>query len=92
MADKKEKTKEQPETIIARDKDPIEHGAIHVRAVPEKGFRRAGVYFPHEEEVVIPADTLSQERYDLIKGERLLVTVEVGAPTPKSEKKPAKKD
>lgn len=90
MAEKEEKKK--PETIIVRDKDPIEHGDIHVRAVPAKGFRRAGIYFPHEEEIVIPADTLSQERYDLIKGERLLVAVEVGAPAPKSEKKSGKKD
>lgn len=80
MAEKKETPKE---TIIVEDEDAIEHGEIHVRAVPEKGFRRAGIFFPREE-VVIPADCLSKARYDAIKNEPMLVTVEIKAPARKT--------
>ena len=82
MANQKDKKAEEkaaaPEQVFERDRDAIEHGDIHVRAVPEKGFRRAGIFFTREE-TVIPADSLSQIRYDAILNEGMLVALEVGA-------------
>ena len=73
-------------TVVSGDgADACEHGELHVKAVvaPEKhGFRRAGIYFPKGQEVTIPADTLSKERYSAIKNEGMLVVVEI---EPKTE-------
>lgn len=75
-------------TVVERDRDAIEHGELHVKAAvtPDKpGFRRARIWFPRNETVVIPADSLNKERYLLIKEENMLNVVEV--PPGKSGKK-----
>jgi hypothetical protein len=51
------------------------------------GFRRAGIWFPRDQKTVIPADTLSQERYDAIMGETMLNSVEIETPGKKDAKK-----
>lgn len=89
MADEKPEKKKK-ETIITRDRQATDHGELHVQAAcaPDKdGFRRGGIWFPRGQRTVIPADTLSQERYDLITNEPMLVVVEADRPEPK---KPAK--
>ena len=42
---------------------------IKVTAIPEKGFRRAGIFFTREETIV----TVSEDQLKLIQGEPLLV-------------------
>lgn len=86
-ADEKSERKKK-ETIITRDRQATDHGDLHVQAAcaPDKdGFRRAGIWFPRGQRTVVPADTLSQERYDLIMNEPMLVVVEGDRP-----KRPAK--
>jgi hypothetical protein len=72
---------EKVETVVESDgANACEHGELHVKAsVPENrdGFRRAGIFFPRDEKVIIAADSLSQERYDAITNERMLNVVEV---------------
>jgi hypothetical protein len=91
MADKKENPNKVT-CIISDGRDAIEHGEIHVKASvspSQDGFRRGQIWFPRGAEVVIPADTLNQVRYDAIMNESMLVAVEVNA-APKKAKKTEK--
>lgn len=77
-------------TTVVADRDAIEHDELHVKAAvgPDKhGFRRAGIYFPRNEKVVIPADTLNAERLAAIRDEQMLNVVEVPTSAPKTAKK-----
>lgn len=77
-------------TTVVADRDAIEHEELYVKAaVPadKHGFRRGGIYFPRNEQVTIPADTLNKERYDAIVNEPMLNVVKAPA-----AKKAAKKD
>lgn len=63
--------------VLRPGETAVKHPELTVLARPEGGFRRADIFFSGTEEVIIPANTLSQRALDLIteeKGKKLAVS------------------
>lgn len=65
----------QIEQSKAKDND-FKHGEIVVQARSLNGFNRAGYRFSGQEKTIIPANTLSEQRYNAIMNETQLVAIE----------------
>lgn len=56
--------------------EPFSHGEIAVKTRRAQGFNRAGFRFSGDQTTVIPANSLSEERYNAIMSETQLLAIE----------------